>query len=225
MNTRAQHVDDVLDTHGLSVSETARDQLIAWMDSLSSHGQKTNLTGTLDPARIAEEFIADSLQIVPLLQEEPASIIDVGSGAGIPGLILAATRPLPTLLVEPRLKRAMFLRHAIRRMALGDQVRVIQKRLEEIPQNDLAMPTPTLWVSRAVFAPEEWLRVVAAHAHAGDHCAVWYNEHPACEAPIDTPWALVGTRHYTLRGPGPRTAALYRFETGSKPHTDGGGSR
>lgn len=212
MNSPNDPIQRALDRHGITVDAQQLQRLQGWAHGLVAHGQKINLTGTLDPERIAEEFIADSLQILALLPAEVAAMIDVGSGAGIPGLILASMITVPTLLIEPRLKRAMFLRHASRMMNMVDQVRVAQDRLEDVPDAALDLPSPRLWVSRAVFAPDNWLATVAGYARPDDLCAVWHNGTPALDATVLPAWTLVATRSYDLDGPGARTAGLYRFD-------------
>ena len=78
-------------------------------------------------------------------------IVDVGTGSGTPGLLLACLRPdLQVLLVEPMAKRTAFLRHAIARMGLG-QVRVRRSRWPI----DVSHETYQV-VSRAVVNPDVW---------------------------------------------------------------------
>ncbi|KQT35026.1 hypothetical protein ASG29_02525 [Sphingomonas sp. Leaf412] len=62
---------------------------------------------TLDT--IWARHIVDSAQLLTLAPERGGAWIDVGTGAGFPGLVVAMLRPLPTVLVEPRARRAAFL--------------------------------------------------------------------------------------------------------------------
>ena len=89
-----------------------------------------NLTGAADRAEVLENIV-DSL--IPLgFVERPGSLLDVGTGAGFPGLMLAAAWPeTETVLCEPRKKRAAFLRFATLDLELGN-VEVVRRRVEEL---------------------------------------------------------------------------------------------
>jgi 16S rRNA (guanine527-N7)-methyltransferase len=74
----------------------------------------------------------DSLAVTPYLDRQ-ASLLDVGSGAGFPGLALKIAFPEKELtLVESRRKKANFLREVVRRLRLKG-VRILQRRVEELP--------------------------------------------------------------------------------------------
>jgi len=119
------------------------DRLVTYVELLQKWNRRTNLTGfnTLDDLIL--HGLVDSLVPLSLLPAD-GPCLDVGSGAGFPGLILAAAQPhRPWTLLEPRRKRASFLNEAARQLSL-DHVRVLQQRLE---QTDLVVPAIT---SRAV---------------------------------------------------------------------------
>lgn len=77
---------------------------------------------------IWRRHIEDCLQIVDLIPESARSIVDLGSGAGLPGLILAITTQIDTVLVESNSKKAAFLRIAAQ--TTGAPARVLNERLE-----------------------------------------------------------------------------------------------
>lgn len=86
--------------------------------------QKWNRTLSLVGPSSAEDVIArhfgESLAALPLLPSSAATLVDVGSGAGFPGLVLAAARPdLSVTLVEPRQRKWAFLAAAARRAGLA----------------------------------------------------------------------------------------------------------
>ncbi len=87
-----------------------------------------NLTGAKSPREV-EENIIDSLYPTTFIPT-PSSILDVGTGAGFPGLILAIAYPnTPTVLCEPRHKRASFLKYVAMELELSN-VTVVKKRVE-----------------------------------------------------------------------------------------------
>jgi len=88
-----------------------------------------NLTGAKTPHAV-EANIEDSLFPSTFIKT-PTSILDVGTGAGFPGLILAIAYPeVRTVLCEPRKKRAMFLKYVAMELELAN-VEVVKKRVEE----------------------------------------------------------------------------------------------
>lgn len=90
-----------------------------------------------------QRHIADSLALVPLLPHEFSHGIDLGSGAGFPGLVLAIATSLPFHLVESDRRKAAFLREAIR--AVGVPAKVHATRVEQVALS----PAPVI-TARAV---------------------------------------------------------------------------
>jgi 16S rRNA (guanine527-N7)-methyltransferase len=101
--------------------------------------ERINLTGKLSTVDLAEHAL-ESLLGTKLIADG-ARVIDVGSGAGFPSIPIAIARPdLALSLVEPRGKKAAFLRHVIRTLPL-DNVHVLQARVEEIRQSVWSVAT------------------------------------------------------------------------------------
>ena len=106
-------------------------RLKAYVQLLERWNERHNLTGFVRREDLLKRGIADSMAALPLLPDQGACM-DVGSGAGFPGLVLAAAQPARTwTLVEPRRKRASFLIEAARVMELHN-VRVLDQRLEQV---------------------------------------------------------------------------------------------
>ncbi|MGH2787145.1 MAG: 16S rRNA (guanine(527)-N(7))-methyltransferase RsmG [Actinomycetota bacterium] len=85
---------------------------------------RLDLVAPGDLERLEERHIADCLRLAPLLDELPdGPCADVGSGAGLPGVLLAIVRPeRPWRLIEPRRRRAAFLEEVIRELGLTCEV-------------------------------------------------------------------------------------------------------
>jgi 16S rRNA (guanine527-N7)-methyltransferase len=95
--------------------------------------RKFNLTGLEDRSRMVIELFLDSLLPSPFLPGE-GNLLDVGSGAGFPGLPLKIHCPLRnTFLLEPNSKKVSFLRHVIRLIELAG-VQTIKSRVEHLPK-------------------------------------------------------------------------------------------
>lgn len=93
--------------------------LVSYLACLDAWAARINLTGARTAADRIRLLVAGIVPLAPLLLE--GSVLDIGSGNGSPGLVLAALRPeLPITLLEPRQRRWAFLRDAARAMGRND---------------------------------------------------------------------------------------------------------
>jgi 16S rRNA (guanine527-N7)-methyltransferase len=103
----------------LDLPGPAHRQLVAYLHCLDAWAARINLTGARTPAERSRLLIAGIVPLAPHLIDGP--VLDIGSGNGSPGLVLAALRPkLPVVLLEPRLRRWAFLREAVRAIGRSD---------------------------------------------------------------------------------------------------------
>ncbi len=124
---------------GVDVSENSIELLALYFIELKHWGKKINLIAKGSSDRdIIEKHFLDSLSLISLLKKENTHLLDVGTGAGFPGLVCKVAQPrLKLTLVEPRLKRVSFLRHIIRKLNLSE-VQVVAGRVEDttlLPSN------------------------------------------------------------------------------------------
>ncbi len=119
-----------LEEMGIYLSAATVDQLIIYLNELKKWSRKINLISQAADQQIIENHFIDSLTLLPLIQQLPVStLLDVGSGAGFPGLVLKIAHPqLAVTLVEPRQKRVSFLNH-ICRATHTSGVKIICQRL------------------------------------------------------------------------------------------------
>lgn len=100
-----------------------------YVAALSTVGVERGLIGPRETARLWDRHVTNSAVIEELVPNG-ARVIDIGSGAGLPGIPLAIARPdLTVILVEPMLRRTDFLREMIERLGLG--ATVVRGRAEE----------------------------------------------------------------------------------------------
>lgn len=118
--------------------------LRAHYEELRRWAPRVDLIGPGTAAEVVERHFAESLAALPFLPAAPAGLLDLGSGAGFPGLVLAAARrDLEVTLSEPRERRRAFLAAAARRAGLEVRIsgaRVARGTLSELP-GDLAVIT------------------------------------------------------------------------------------
>ncbi|WP_291299120.1 16S rRNA (guanine(527)-N(7))-methyltransferase RsmG [Elioraea sp.] len=99
---------------GPAFPDTVRPALEAYAALLTRWNQRINLVSPRDLPRLWERHIADAAQLAPLIPPGTTRIADLGSGAGLPGLILAIITGTETHLVERDQRKAAFLREAAR---------------------------------------------------------------------------------------------------------------
>ncbi len=98
-------------------------QLSHYLDLLLKWNARTNLTAIRDPETIVSRHFGESLFLATHLPPDIHTVLDLGSGAGFPGLPLHLLRPdLTVTLAESQGKKAAFLREVIRSLALSTQV-------------------------------------------------------------------------------------------------------
>lgn len=97
-------------------------------DALGRHGEERGLIGPLEPPRLWSRHILNSAIIAPLFS---GRVADIGSGAGLPGLVLAIARPdVEWVLIEPMERRVAWLTEQAGELGL-DNVEVVRARGEE----------------------------------------------------------------------------------------------
>lgn len=102
----------------------------AYADLLANAGVERGLIGPREAPRLWERHLLNCAGLAELLPVG-ASVLDLGAGAGLPGLVLAAMRPdLDIVLLEPLLRRAVFLDEAVEALGLP-QVKVVRARAED----------------------------------------------------------------------------------------------
>ena len=150
-----------LEQAGVAVSEAEAGKLGEYLALLQQWNKTYSLTGISDTEELIQRFLVESLAFKPYLKGE--RIVDVGSGAGLPGVPLAITTPgVDVTLVESRGKRARFLRHVEGSLSLAN-VNVEHARAE-----DLAVARPFDTVLARAVAPPPALLDLTRHLMSDD---------------------------------------------------------
>ncbi|KGD64080.1 methyltransferase GidB [Alcanivorax nanhaiticus] len=114
---------------GLSLSDDQQRLLLNYVDLLVKWNQAYNLTAIRDPQEMVIRHLLDSLAVLPFVGE--GDTLDVGTGAGIPGIILAVSRPQQSFtLLDSNGKKTRFVRQARRELGL-ENVEVVHGRVEQ----------------------------------------------------------------------------------------------
>ncbi|OGB89500.1 16S rRNA (guanine(527)-N(7))-methyltransferase RsmG [candidate division WOR-1 bacterium RIFCSPHIGHO2_01_FULL_53_15] len=106
-----------------------------YLQELIEWNKKFNLTAVTDPAEIRVRHFEDSLSVLEAIDLSDQRVVDIGPGAGFPGLPLKIVRPgIKLTLVEATRKKIEFLRHLVEVLNLAD-VEIIWGRAEEVQKD------------------------------------------------------------------------------------------
>jgi 16S rRNA (guanine527-N7)-methyltransferase len=144
----------------LGIDEAHAPALLDYLAELEKWNAAYNLTAIRDPREMVTRHLLDSLVLCPYVK---GPLLDVGSGAGLPGIPLAIVLPqLRVTVLDSNGKKVRFLRHAVRALKLGN-VEVVEARVEDYrPERLFAGVT-----SRAFAALGDFFRLTA-HLLAAD---------------------------------------------------------
>lgn len=173
--------EEALAAAGVSVSRETIERLIGFVDLLREWQRRTNLVGPAALSEIWTRHVADSAELIRFAPSA-RSWLDLGSGAGFPGLVmatlLAGDSDASVILVESNAKKAAFLREVAR--ALDLPAAVENARIEDVVAGITHMPDA---ISARALAPVgqlvEWIepllvRAVPAYLHKGlDFAREW----------------------------------------------------
>ncbi len=149
-------LDNGLDTLGIASTPAQQAQALRYITLIEKWNRVDNLTAISDAEQMVVHHLLDSLAVHPYLP--PAqTVLDVGSGAGLPGIPLAIFNPhISFTLLDAAAKRVRFMRHAVTTLAL-DNVSVIQGRADAYCAEHRA----DLIISRAFTSTADFVRQTA----------------------------------------------------------------
>ncbi len=134
-----------------------KDAIRAYAEFLITAGIERGLIGPREGERIWERHIFNCLPVTQLLPQG-ASLFDIGSGAGLPGIVIALARPdLKVTLIEPLERRVEFLNEAVAAIATGGvEIEVIRGRAQDVKKS-------ADFVTARAVAPMEKLKKISWH--------------------------------------------------------------
>lgn len=161
LTTAASRLDDGLGALGISLPAEAGERLVRYVGLMMRWGRRFNLTAVLDPLDIVSTHVLDSLAALAALEarfgELHGRVVDVGSGAGLPGIPWVIARPgLVVHSVEPVGKKASFQIQCRSELRLGN-LQVHGRRIEQLAPDALG-GAPEWIVCRAFSSLEDFVR-------------------------------------------------------------------
>lgn len=155
--SHAQVLDAGLAALALPLPAEARAKLVAYVALLAKWNGTYNLTAIRDPDRMLTHHVLDSLSVVPTLDTLAGTtdvrVLDVGSGAGLPGLPIAIARPAwRVTMLEPVHKKAAFVTQAIAELGVGNAEVVAQRVEDYAPRSPVRIAISRAFSDLASFA-------------------------------------------------------------------------
>jgi 16S rRNA (guanine527-N7)-methyltransferase len=149
---------------GVPLDDAARTRLARFAARLLEWNRRVNLTAITDPAEVAEKHLVDSLTLLRALGSA-RTVLDIGSGAGIPGAVLACVRPdLEVTCVDSVAKKVAFVKTIAAELDLP--VRARAARAGGHPDAE-GLPRAEAVVSRALADPARWVPLGARYVAPG----------------------------------------------------------
>ena len=145
-----QQTAEMVAKSGIELNSSQLEKLYLYKNMLVEWNEKINLTAIIDDEEIIAKHIVDSIQIVKHITERQ-KVIDVGTGAGLPGIIIAIyfEGKADITLFDALNKRILFLQEVINKLKL-ENVHAVHGRAEEISKTALFRENYDVVVSRAV---------------------------------------------------------------------------
>ena len=160
---------------GINTPEASQRKLLDYIELIARWNRVHNLTAICDPRQMVSHHLLDSLAVVPHLEAQ--NVLDVGSGAGLPGIPLAIQWPQAQVtLLDANHKKAAFMRQALIELGIGN-ANVICERIENW------RPTRAfdLVITRAFSAIEKFLELAGHSCALGGLLAAMKGTDPAAE--------------------------------------------
>src|SRR4030042_6663166 len=146
---------------GLTPSDDRMKCFSVYLSELKKWNKACNLTGIRNDEDIVIKHFLDSLLYLGPIPQGIVRVADIGSGAGFPGIPIKILRPeIEMYLIEPSWKKAAFLRHITRQLKI-EEIKIIEKRIEEITVlAELVTPVDVV-LTRALFDIRKFIQKTA----------------------------------------------------------------
>ncbi len=196
MTNQTEFLQQALFENGHVVSSSIQEQMLHYLHLMREWNRVFNLTSIRDPQEMIMLHLLDSLAIGPYLHGK--NIIDIGTGAGLPGIPLALTHPLQhVVLLDSNIKKTRFLTQVIYDLKINN-VEVVHARAEDY--NHAKMQFDSI-LSRA-FSSLKVMLITTKHliSEHGRFLAMkgTYPEHELQEIPAE--FKLINVHKLTIKG-------------------------
>ena len=163
----------------IDLSEAQKQQLLDYVALLVKWNKVYNLTSVRDPAQMLSRHIIDSLSVLPYL--DAPSLLDVGTGGGLPGIPAAIAHPdCAVTLLDSNSKKTRFLQQVKAELGLGN-VTVVHGRVEQV-----SLPQFAIITARAFASIDDILSLAGQHCEQGGRLVLMKGVYPEQELQFDS---------------------------------------
>lgn len=203
---------------GMGASAELQRNLLRYLELLSKWNRVYNLSAIRDPASMLTHHLLDSLAVMPVLIQASAPgtvrLMDVGTGAGLPGIPLALAWPeLMVHLVEPVGKKAAFLRQCALELDLAERVTVHGEGVARV-----APLAPQHIICRAFASLHDFVTAIDLQVTGTTRVWAMKGRYPSDElAQLPAPWRMVGAHSIVVPGLGAQRHLIELSRTSCQP--------
>ncbi len=199
---------------GLALPQETVDRLLAFGELLLKWNKVYNLTAIRNPQELITHHLLDSLAVLPYL-ETLNRLADIGSGGGLPGVVLAIVRPgLIVSSIETVGKKASFQQQAKIELGLGN-FSVVNKRVEQVQAEALPGGAPEGVISRAFSSLADFVALSGHLVAEGGALYAMKGANPVDEiATLPAGWAVTETHALSVPGLDAERHLLFIRRTG-----------
>lgn len=178
-----ERLEHVIASYGLDISALKKKQLLEYLEQLNKWNKTYNLTAIRDQEQALVQHLFDSLSVIKPLQLYLKSrditqpfIMDVGSGGGLPGVILAITLPdAQVKCVDAVEKKIAFITHVASVLQLGN-LKALHTRVEELPEAEM-----DIVISRAFASLKDFANLSGKHVSINGELVAMKGKQPLTE--------------------------------------------
>jgi 16S rRNA (guanine527-N7)-methyltransferase len=202
-----------LERLGLTLPAEAQARLLAYVAELLKWNEKISLTTITRTEEVVDKHLLDSLAVLPEVQGA-THLLDLGAGAGLPGIPLAVALPqLRTTLVDAVSKKVSFMKSGAVKAGVIDRVKAIHVRADGKPAAE-GLPTVDLVISRAFMDVGPFLQLARHYLVPGGRVVTMLGQTPKAEIlaqlAADAGLKLLSRRTFTLpHSNDPRGVAVF----------------
>lgn len=169
MSGVGERLNELLGEAGLAtLDEATAARFEDYISLILRWNARTNLTAIRDDEGVLSRHIIESIEVVSILPAEITSLLDFGSGAGLPGIPIALCQPeIAVTLAESQGKKAAFLREAVRSLGLSsrvhaDRAETLKEQFDCVAMRAVDRMAEAVAVARGLVKPGGWLALMTS---------------------------------------------------------------
>lgn len=183
---------------GIEVPASVAEAQLTYAAELLRWNAKVNLTAITEWDAVVEKHLIDSLTVMPYLVQA-THVLDLGAGAGLPGVPLALALPkLEVTLVDAVAKKVGFIKHVTAKLGISNRVHAVHARVSGAPDSE-KLPRVDVVMSRAFMDVGPWLKLAVAYVKPGGRVLAMLGRGVGLETELTTQAEASGLKLQSLK--------------------------